>query len=167
MLELLDHLSVWLSETSLSVTLQSTGWLVPAIQSVHILSIAALIGAALALTLHVLGAGGRDLAPGDAAARFLPVIWWALPILLVSGVLLIVAEPARSLKNPMFGLKMALLLGATVLTLGYQLALRRDPTFWSASRARTWLRRSLALLSLLLWTGVILSGRWIAYVQAF
>ena len=54
------------------------------------------------------------------AAQFLRVIWLALPILLVTGALLIAAEPRRSLASPAFQLKLVLLVCVASLLLLYQ-----------------------------------------------
>ena len=94
------------------------------------------------------------------SARFVPVIWYALPVLLITGLLMIVGEPARALKNSTFQLKMLLVLGAITVTLAYQLLLRRDAAFWAQRRGATVL---IAAASIALWVGIIFAGRWIAY----
>jgi len=156
----------WLAATPLSVGIQSVSWLIPAVQTVHILAIAALIGASLAVSLHLLGVSARTESSRNVAARYLPIVWWALPILLVSGAVLIIAEPARSLTNPILAIKMGLLLFASITTLSFQLPLQRDGEFWLSTPARVFAAKSLAVLSFSLWVGVIFAGRWIAYVEA-
>lgn len=157
-------LSDSLERTSLSHVLQETAWAVPAVQTVHILSVATVISSSLFVSLHVLGISARDLSAKQVALRFLPLLWWTLPVLLVTGSTLIVAEPARSLQNPAFYWKMGLLLGASALTLAYQLPLSHRDDFWQTSSLRVAFKKLLALTSLSLWVGVILAGRWIAYV---
>jgi hypothetical protein len=99
----------------------------------------------------------------EVSARFLPLIWWPLLVLLPTGVIMIIGEPARSLKNPAFQLKMALLVTVLVVTAIYQLQLRRDPAFGSPAGGRRAAATTLATLSMLLWAGIIFAGRWIAY----
>ncbi|HEY6876639.1 MAG TPA: DUF6644 family protein [Polyangiales bacterium] len=152
---MLEALSGWLGRTCFSSDIQRLGWVVPALQSVHILAIAALVGATLSYSLHELGLVARDLDAEAVARRYLPFVWWSLPVLLASGALLITAEPARSLLNPVFALKMALLVCAVVLTLVSRLG-----------SPGTALRKSLASANLLCWAGVIVAGRLIAYVEA-
>ncbi|MEY4511477.1 MAG: hypothetical protein RLZZ450_3599 [Pseudomonadota bacterium] len=166
MLARINQFNDWLAATSLSVGIQSVSWLIPAVQTVHILAIAALIGASLAVSLRLLGVSAQRESSRDIAARYLPIVWWALPILFVSGSVLIIAEPARSLANPIFAIKMGLLSIASLVTLTFQLPLRRDAEFWSATRSRVIAAKSLAILSFGLWVGVIFAGRWIAYVEA-
>jgi hypothetical protein len=86
-----------------------------------------------------------------------------LPVLLATGIVMIIGEPARSLANPVFQLKMALLVAAMAVTLSYQVPLGREPSFWDRSIGRRGAARIIAALSLLLWAGIVCSGRWIAY----
>jgi hypothetical protein len=162
----LDPFCEWLKVTSFSVALQSASWAVPLIQTVHILAIGAVIGSGLMLALRSLGWTATDQSLGSANLRFLRVIWWSLPVLALTGALMITAEPARSLENPAFWLKMLLLFFSIALSLGYQAPLRRNPEFWDFTRGRRRFGQLLALVSLALWVGVIFSGRWIAYVEA-
>ncbi len=146
--------------------LQSASWAVPLVQTVHILAIGAVIGSGLMIALRTLGWLAPDQTLAQTNLRFLRVIWWTLPVLLVSGLLMISAEPARSLENPAFLLKMGLLSLSIVVNLGYQTPLRRNPDFWEQSKARRRFGQLIAFVSLALWVGVIFSGRWIAYVEA-
>lgn len=155
----------WLQLTPLSVAIQSAEWVVPAVQTAHILAIAALFGASVLFALRLLGWSGRDASEQRAAARYLPAVWWSLPVLLVSGAVLIIAEPARSLLNIAFQLKLVLTALAVGVLGGLGRPLAREAEFWSQSLRRRVVARSLTLLSLGLWLAVITAGRFIAYVQ--
>ncbi len=144
--------------------MQVNTWIVPAVQTIHILAIAAVMSSMLMLNLRLLGITGRDQPLARVSARFRPVIWWTLPILLVSGSMLIVGEPVRSLENAFFQLKMVLLLTVIIVTLGYQAPLRKDAGYWDATSGRRGAIKVVALFSLLLWVGIVCAGRWIAYL---
>ena len=142
----LDRFCSWLEHTPLSQAIQSAEWVVPAVQTIHILAIAAVMSSVLMLDLRLLGIVGADQPLARVTNRFRPVIWWTLPILLVTGVVMIIGEPARSLANPVFQLKMLLLLAAIAVT----------AAFHKESRI-------IAIVSLSLWVGIVFAGRWIAY----
>src|SRR5438477_11750559 len=108
----LDRFCSWLEQTPLSQAIQTTSWVVPAVQTIHILAIAAVMSSVLMLDLRLLGVVGTDQPLARATSRFRPVIWWTLPILLATGVVMIIGEPARSLANSVFQLEMLLLLAA-------------------------------------------------------
>ncbi len=159
---LLDFCS-WIEHTALSQIIQATPWIVPTVQTIHILAIAAVLSSALMIDLRLLGVAGNDQSLARVSARFRPLIWWTLPILLASGTIMIIGEPARSLANFAFQLKMLLLIAAIAVTLAFQRPLNRSAGFWDASGTRRRAAKMLATLSLLLWTGIVFAGRWIAY----
>ena len=160
----LDNFCAWIEQTPLSQTIQITGWFVPTIQTVHILAVAAIMASILMIDLRLLGIVGRDQPLARVSARFRPIIWWTLPILLASGMLMITGEPVRSLENWAFQLKMLLLIAAIVVTLSYQVPLNKDAGFWESTSGRRGAIKLIAILSLLLWMGIICAGRWIAYI---
>ncbi len=161
----LDSFCTWLEATALSRTIQTVEWIIPAVQTVHILAVASVVTSVLMLDLRLIGWGARDLSMAAVARRFLPFVWWSLPVLLASGATLIVGEPARALENPVFWLKMGLLAAATGITLASQLPLRRHAAFWESSAGRRRAARLLAAASLAAWVAIVFAGRWIAYVQ--
>jgi hypothetical protein len=153
----------WLAATSLSHLFHAHQWLVPAVQTLHILCIAIVFPAMalFCLRLVLLAGPGRHL--NETARRRLPWAWWALLALLASGALLIFAEPSRELPNPAFQLKMVLLLLALVLTAWCQRSGKAGamaPRFALGPVAVRWV----GALALLLWVGIAVAGRWIAYM---
>jgi hypothetical protein len=159
----LNNFCIWIEQTPLSQTIQSTPWIVPTVQTIHILGIAAVLSSALMIDLRLLGVAGRDQPLARISARFRPVIWWTLPILLATGIVMITGEPARSLANSVFQLKMLLLIAAIAVTLGFQAPLNKNAAFWDASGSRRGAAKMIAIVSLLLWMGIVFAGRWIAY----
>jgi uncharacterized membrane protein len=165
MLYQLDGICKALQGTWLSGLISSVGWIIPFLQVIHILAISSVISSVFLLNLRLLGLWGREEAAEAAARRLLPFIWWPLPVLLITGALLITAEPARSLENPSFAIKMALLVVAIGLTL---LCQRRYVTAPAMAVSHGWrgaAARGLGIASITVWVGIVLAGRWIAYTQ--
>ena len=130
----------------------------PIVQTVHLVSIAVVLGSIVVLNLRVLGWALRSQAPGEMAARLAPWTWSALPMLFLSGVIFVLARPQRYFTNPMFGIKFALLVPAIAASAVLFTVLRHRDSISASTRA-------VAFVSLLSWTGVVLAGRWIAYVD--
>jgi hypothetical protein len=166
MLSTLRAFAEWLAETDLSNTIQNVSWIIPTVQTVHIVCVAIVISATFLVSLRVLGVFGRLWPIAALSSRFLPWIWYALVVLLISGSILIVGEPNRSLMNPAFGLKMLMLLIVASLTAILQRPLATDAGYWDASSQRRALARGIAVLSLTLWSCIVFAGRWIAYIGA-
>jgi hypothetical protein len=148
----------WLEQTPLSQAIQGAGWIVPAVQTVHILAIAAVIASQVVITLRLMGLAGRRVPERRFAARFFPFLLWSLPVLLLTGVVMIIAEPARELANPVFQVKMLLLIAAIALASAVpgRLGTGIDGAIATA--------RLLSIGALALWVGIVLAGRWIAYI---
>ncbi len=140
--------------------MQNAPWAIPAVQTVHILAIAALMASMLMINLRLVGMVGRDQTLARVSARFSPVMWWALPVLLASGLILVIGEPARALKNNLFQIKMLLVISAIIVTVFFTRPLKKNPTYWDG---RAGLGVLVALVSTALWIGIIFAGRWIAY----
>lgn len=157
-----DKFATWLGSTEVSKQIGEHGWVTPLVQSIHILAIAAIMSAILMTNLRALGAVGREETLSRFSRRYLPWILFALLVLAVSGSTLIVGEPKRSLENPIFILKMGLLLVALAATAIIHAPLRANGEFWRPA-GRTLVLRALACSSLAVWAGIIFAGRWIAY----
>ena len=153
----------WLSETPLSLTIQNVSWIIPTVQTIHIACIAIVISSVFMMDLRLLNLAGKEQPTGAYAARFLPWIWWTLPVLLVSGSILIIGEPGRSLENPAFQLKMALLIGAMIATAILHRPIGKEPAYWELTPGHRTRGRVIAVISLCLWVGIVFAGRWIAY----
>jgi hypothetical protein len=154
----LNAICVWIDQTPLSQWMQVTNWVVPTVQTVHILAIAVVASSALMIDLRLIGVFWADRPLKAVSSRFLPLVWWPLLILLGTGAIMIISEPARSLKNPAFQLKMALL----IVTGVFQLLQRRNAAFGEPSGSRA-AAVTVAVISMLLWSAIIFAGRWIAY----
>lgn len=160
----LGDLSKWLAATPLSHTIQTTSWVIPTLQTIHILCVAVLFSSAILLDLRIWRVFQRDVALSDVGRRFLPLIWAIVPILLITGALLIVGEPRRSLLNTTFYFKMVLLVFALALTAFLQWPLSSAPGLWDKGW-RLAAGRLAATVSILAWSGIIFAGRFIAYTQ--
>jgi putative copper export protein len=163
---MLSEFSKWLAATELSHTIQTTSWIIPSLQTIHILCVAAVFSSAILVDLRIWRLLERDVPLPEMARRFLPTIWPVLLVLLVTGSLLIIGEPRRSLLNSTFYLKMALLVLAIVLTVALQRSISSSPDSWDKDLTRRILGRFAATLSILVWCGILFAGRWIAYTQA-
>ena len=151
-----------LAATPLSKVIGDTAWVTPAVQTVHILAIAAVMAAILMTNLRALDAFGRDETLARFSHRYAGWIVGALLVLLASGSLLIVGEPQRSLENSVFWLKMSCLAVALLATATIHAPLAGNDAFWE-SKGRAVVLRGLAGSSLLVWVAIIFAGRWIAY----
>lgn len=153
----------WLGGTWLTAAVAGHFWVVPALQTIHILSVAVVLSGVLFINLRVVGWLDRGQTIGAVLDRFLAPVAIAIVVLAVTGVLQIAGEPTRALFRVIFWVKMALILAAAALTWSHRgLVAEGGATVTPPSG-----RKAIALLALALWLAVIVTGRWIAYVDAW
>jgi len=144
--------------TALSSAIRDNSWVVPLVQSIHIVAVAVVVSCALVTELRIAGIVAPDESMELVAQRYLPWMWRALAVLLATGLVMIIGEPERTLSNVIFWIKMALVSGAVLASLGLRRPLLRPATPPDKAPAKV-----LAWALLALWVAVIFCGRWIAY----
>ena len=112
-------------------------WLFPAIESVHVMGLAAFVGTVVLADLRTLGMRLPDIQQLKSWTHA------GLAAMLLTGAVMFFSDAARYLHNPAFRVKVALL----VLALVAHFTLRRSRTRFTAA------------LSLTLWTCVVLAAR--------
>src|ERR1700689_465860 len=117
--------------TSISVAFQSAKWFVPTVQTVHIIAIAILLTTVYVISFRLVGLtrGSRPLP--IVMAKSAPWVWAALAVLLLTGLLLTITEPARELLNWVFRSKMLLVRSLSAILSWLQMRMRTDPARWS------------------------------------
>jgi hypothetical protein len=130
-------------------------WAYPALEVVHIVGIALLVGNLALLELRVWGAGAA--LPLQALARLaLTLSLTGFAVIAASGLLMFASQPQELLANRAFVIKLSLLMlaGCNAALFHARGGLQKLDT---TARAQT-------VLSLGLWLAVIICGRAIAYV---
>jgi hypothetical protein len=95
----MSEFSEWLYAVPVSGYFRDAGWIVPTVQSIHIVAIAVLIGSSLLLDLQLAGIVARTEQPAAVYQRYMPWVWSGLVVLLLTGAVMTVAEPDRVLTN--------------------------------------------------------------------
>ena len=154
----MDPFFAWLEDSALSTWIRSSPSVIfgfPGILVLHALGMAFLAGASIALSLWTLGL--VPSLPPASFRGFVPVLWIALIVNVTSGVLLVIGYPTKALTNPLFYVKLLLILGGWIVV---QVLLRRVMREGAPAAGK-----GLALLNVLCWTGAIAAGRFLAYTH--
>ncbi len=154
----------WLSTTFPSVFIQNhNSWMIPTIQSIHIVGIGVVLGSVFMIDLRILGWGGTDQTLRETTSRFGPWLTGALCLQLATGILMVIGEPVRELVNFSFWLKMFLVAVGTLIAVIFLIVVSK----LREEREETLVQRrsikSLAVLTFLIWLCIIILGRLIAY----
>jgi hypothetical protein len=153
----------WLNATSLGTSLRESVYMFPIVETIHVLAIVLLVGTVAILDLRLLGVVLKREPVSQIAGQLLPLTWSGCAVMLVTGLLLFAAEAAKSYGNPAFRLKMVLLILVGLNPLVFHCTVYRSVATWEMVRITPLRARIAAVLSLTLWTGIIITGRAIAY----
>lgn len=155
----------WLSGTDAAQLVRSLPWLSPTLEILHFAGTALLVGVVSVIDLQVLG-----FAPGARNHSLRPLLPWALAGFatnVLSGTLLVAAQPEAFVRNTAFKIKMSCILLAGANALWSQVVSAPIRTTGDAADAGILRRRSAKLaasFSLLLWVVVIACGRLIPFL---
>src|SRR5512133_1253706 len=155
----------WVESTGLSVAIREGAFAYPIIGGIHLLSIALFGGMVLTTDLRLLGWGMRRH-PASAFVRDLrPWKWLGFVTIVVTGLLLGWAEPLKLYRNASFWIKMTLRALVGVHAAVFRSSVYRYPE--KLDVALTPAAKLAGALSLVLWAGLIVSGRYIAFDPAY
>lgn len=138
----------WLQNTPVAETIQDSHVLLPAIEILHLLGLALLVGTVLAVDLNLLGIGMRRQPASLIAEELRPWTWAGLILLLITGPLLFVSDAEKISMNSVFPIKMAILVVATV----FHFTIYRKAAM-GAYGAHPVMAKLAGGVSLLLWVG--------------
>jgi len=156
--------ALWLAATSPSVFIQEhNAWAIPAIQSVHIVGIAMVMGSVLMIDLRILGLTWTDQTLRQTTQRFGPWLTGSLWLLLVTGLLMVVGEPVRELVTFSFWAKMTLVAVGAFSAVIFQRTLNRHERHWEETLVHRAAIKGLAIGTFFIWVAIIFLGRLIAY----
>jgi hypothetical protein len=138
-------------------------WLYPAVEIVHIVGFAILVGSVVMFDLRVLGLS--KAVPVRALARhLLPWSVGALLLIVPTGLLMFSAHAADFLGNRAFQLKMALLLAAGINAAIFHTGPYQSVAAWDTNAAAPAGAKASVALSIAIWIAIIACGRLLAYL---
>lgn len=152
-----------LEESAPAEFMRAATWGYPIVEVVHILGFVVLVGAAFMFDMRLLGMS-RSL-PISRMARHL--LRWSVAgacLAVPAGFLLFITSATEMASTPVFQVKMVLIAAAAANAAVFHFTTFRSVNMWDRNASAPPAARVSAVLSLVLWTGVITCGRLIAYV---
>ena len=153
----------WLASTEWSIALHESLYMYPLVESSHVLSLMLFVGLTAMMDLRLLGVAFRQVPISAITARLLPWIRVGFGVMLFTGILLFYAIPVRNYQNIFFRVKMIMLVLAGLNVWYFHTRTERGVSEWDLSIPTPLMVRFAGIASLVLWSGVVVSGRMIAY----
>jgi Zn-dependent protease with chaperone function len=149
----------WLGDGAFAQWLGQSQARIAALFVVHLVGLTLLLGGTVVISLRLLGLTLQSAALAQLAREIAP--WWmaGLALMLVSGSLMFTGGAVSYFEGDWFRRKMLLLIGALIFSFTWF----RAVIIADEGRFSIWQQRVTAGLALLLWFGVGMAGRAIAF----
>jgi hypothetical protein len=148
----------WVENSGIGQAIRSSNWMFPVIEACHLAGLSLIGGAVLILDMRLFGVGLRQTPVARLARAVQPFLNGSLALMLTTGALLFLSEAVKCYYSPAFWMKMVFLALAIIFTYTVQrkvvLADRAPGPFLS---------KLVAVVSVILWAGVGVGGRWIGF----
>ena len=154
----------WLEASAPAVYIRQSHLLYPVIEIIHILGFVLLVGSAFLFDLRLLGVSKRMSVTG-LAKHLLPWSRRSLWLVIPAGVLLFMTQATELSQNKYFGIKLILILLAFTNAGYFHRYTFSTVSGWDHQQPTPLAARAAAIISLVLWTGVITCGRFLAYFE--
>ena len=161
---------------ALADTLQQSGfseWMrsslkaLPIIEAVHVMAIATVFGTILIVDLRLLGYPDTSRPFTRVFGEMLRWTWLGFGVAVITGALLFVPNARTYVSNTAFALKMGTLVLAAVNMAVFELTTFRSVAKWDANSPVPLGGRIAGATSILIWTCVIVFGRWIGFTKGY
>jgi uncharacterized protein YacL len=153
----------WLADSPWSIDLHESQYAYSIIESIHVWTMAVFFGSVVMFDLRLLGLTMRKVPASEVLERLLPLTIAAFVIMVISGTLLFYAIPLRSYQNIFFRFKMLLLVLAGLNVWIFHARVYPKVVGGDVEGVLPRAAKVAGGFSLVLWIGVVFSGRMIAY----
>ena len=158
------HAAFWLAlaRSDLATWIQLTPYVYATFEGLHLVGVAFFFGSIFLLDLRLLGFMPRLLA-GPAGRFLLRVSVPAFALVAVSGALLFVPSADRYAASTVFAVKMGAIAAGGCNALAFHVTAWQRVGAWGAAARTPRAARATALVSVLVWIGVLALGRSMGY----
>ncbi len=156
-----------LKASSLSEWMRGSLRALPVIESIHVMAVAVVFGTIAIIDLRLLGLRDASRPFTRVFRELLPYTWAAFGVAAVTGVLMFLPNATTYVVNTAFGLKLASLALAGVNMAVFEFTLLRSVAAWDTANPVPARARAAGAVSLLIWTAVIVFGRWIGFTKGY
>jgi hypothetical protein len=150
-------------QTGLAAWVREDNFAFPVLEAVHVAAVMLVLGSIGMMDLRLLGWSSPRLRVTQISREALPWTWAAFAVAVVSGSLLMSGQAGAYAANLQFQIKMALLAAAGANMLVFHSFVWRQVGDWDLSTAPPPAARIAGGLSLALWIGVVVAGRWVGW----
>jgi hypothetical protein len=139
-------------------------WWFPVVETIHVLAIVFVLGSIARVDLRLIGAISRDRPITHVAAEMLPWTWASFVVAAISGTALFTAQAVRYYDTIYFDMKMIIMVIAGINMLYFEFVTKKTVVHWDRDARPPANVRFAGATSLVLWLGVVTTGRFIGFI---
>ena len=155
-----------LEKTSLATTIRESLLLFPMLESFHVIGLSMVFGTIAIIDLRLLGLASTQRPFTRIANDILKWTWAAFTLTVITGALMFTTNAGVYFHNFYFRSKMLLLLLAGINMLMFELTAGRSVERWDKNASAPLSGKTVAAISIVLWIGIIILGRWIGFTTS-
>ena len=155
----------WLEASPVAVMVRESAYGFPIIVGLHILGITLSVGTLVWFDLRLLGVSMVGYKASMMYRRLMPWMFTGFALMFVTGVMLFTGFATAAYENVYFRIKVAAMVLAAVNAVAYHFYTERRIAEWDAAPATPAGARVAGLVSIGVWTCVIIAGRMMSYTM--
>ncbi len=140
-----------------------TAWF-PFLESIHVIAAAFVVGSILTVDLRLLGIAATKYPISTLSRELVPWSWGAFVIATITGLGMFITRAASHVVNPAFQWKIFLLALAGVNMAYFHFRVYKHIAQWDMTSSTPTQLKVIGSLSLFIWSGVMLAGRWVGHI---
>lgn len=147
----------------LSWEIGGTSWF-PFLESIHVIAAAMVVGSILMVDLRLLGLAATRYPITTLSNELVPWSWGAFVIATITGLGMFITRAASHVVNPAFQWKIVLLVLAGANMAYFHFCVYKHVAQWDTAVTTPTQLKLIGSMSLFLWAGVMLAGRWVGHI---
>ncbi|HJO11454.1 MAG: hypothetical protein QGG67_11930 [Gammaproteobacteria bacterium] len=140
-----------------------TSWF-PFLESIHVIAATFVVGSILMVDLRLMGLAAVRYKISTLSKELLPWTWGAFVVAIITGLGMFITRAASHVVNPAFQWKVVLLLLAGINMAYFHFQVYKNIARWDTETVTPTQLKMIGSLSLFLWAGVMLAGRWVGHI---
>ena len=153
----------WLQDTNIGTSLRESIWMFPIVESTHVLALSISVGTLFWMDLRLTGKFMKNQPISKVSNSVLPWTLIGFTIMTITGVLLFWCQAVKAYNSIFFKIKITLLILAAINAIAYHSTIYLKMDEWDKASPPPAQARFAGWASIVLWIGIIIAGRTMAY----
>ena len=152
-----------LQSLSWAVFIHKKAWAFTTVQVVHFFTVSMVLGTIVIVDLRLLGFGAIKRPFSELSRQLLPFTWIAFALTVMTGLLMFISQATEYFVNPVFWIKMAVIVLAGINMMIFEFITVRDVQKWNLDPTPPPRARLAGGISIACWVLVVILGRVISF----